>query len=62
RPDGSVANELENQILLSFEQVGAATKMTFRLTGMPEGDVKDLMAEIWPQAFDKIAHALAKGG
>lgn len=55
-PGDDWPNEL--QVTVTFEDLGARTKMTLRHVGIPEGVMNEMTNAGWNQSFDKLSAAL----
>ncbi len=47
------------KVTVTFEDEGAATKMTLRHEGLPEGEMKEATSGGWKELFDKLAASLS---
>ena len=57
-PEGGLPDVL--LVTVTFEDLGGRTKLTLRHAGMPAGEMAGMAAEVWNQAFDKLAELLAR--
>lgn len=55
-PEGDLPGEL--LVTITFEDLGAKTKLTLRHAGIPAGEMAGMAADVWNQAFDKLAESL----
>jgi uncharacterized protein YndB with AHSA1/START domain len=49
---------LEQQVTVTFEDLGYKTKMTLKHAGMPAGEHGEMAELGWNQSFDKLAESL----